>query len=164
MTYLLTVKGYDPNAVDASGRRALQYAVGSGQLECVETLLRFGADPSAVDLEGRAAVHVAASLGLVKIMEVLLRSGADPDMAQQGGWGAVNLCVKHGHVACLRVLLAHGASPDGVAEGCSALMLAAKCGRAEMVSLLVEMGANVELTAEYRPAERMVVQSVLEEM
>jgi hypothetical protein len=61
-------RGADPNARDASGRRPLEAAVGTGQPGMVKRLLEAGATPAeAATADKRSALHLAAARGRLDI-------------------------------------------------------------------------------------------------
>jgi ankyrin repeat protein len=53
--------------------------------------------------------------------------------------------VRNGHFEIVKHLLDHGADPNAKTEGWPSLVHAAWLGRCEIVSLLLEAGANVNL-------------------
>ncbi|KAM4874734.1 ankyrin repeat and SOCS box protein 10 isoform 1-T2 [Thomomys bottae] len=85
--HVLLVAGADPNAPDQEGNRPLHLCRGTGTLECVELLLRFGAQVDGPSEDEReTALHVAARLGHVEMADLLLRRGAFPDARNADGW------------------------------------------------------------------------------
>lgn len=69
----LTLQDWD--TADTRGNTALMLACEHGHLECVESLLSWGANPAVTNQAGATALHLAASR---PITTLLLRSGADP--------------------------------------------------------------------------------------
>ncbi|XP_061888408.1 protein phosphatase 1 regulatory subunit 27b [Entelurus aequoreus] len=63
-----------------SGMAAIHEAVLSGNLECVELLVRYGADIHQRDEEGWTPLHMACSDGFPHIARYLLSLGADPNL------------------------------------------------------------------------------------
>lgn len=101
----------------------------------------------------------AANTGNDKIVEVCLADGANPN-ARINGTSALMHAAQHGHLAVVDRLLAAGAddhgvtidticAEDGAAIGYhaqTALMGAVSGGHAETVALLLDRGADVEVT------------------
>src|SRR2546430_806283 len=68
----LLTAGANPNATDARGGTALQYAASSGKIAVVQLLLAAGANVRAQDHDGSTALHAAAVDRELPIVELLL--------------------------------------------------------------------------------------------
>ncbi|XP_049575903.1 protein phosphatase 1 regulatory subunit 27b [Syngnathus scovelli] len=68
-----------------SGIAAIHEAVLSGNLECVELLVHYGASIHQRDDEGWTPLHMACSDGFPHIARYLLSLGADPNMENDCG-------------------------------------------------------------------------------
>jgi hypothetical protein len=129
LTDLLCDYGADPNS-------AMMSALGHGEFEAVDALIRRGAN---VDLAA------AAGTGRVEDARQALAS-ADNEHRHR----ALALAAQHGHVEIVRLLLDAGEDPNRYNPiGCHAhstpLHQAALAGHAEVVRVLVERGARVDI-------------------
>jgi ankyrin repeat protein len=100
------------------------------------------------DRMGRDALVNAAIDGRTAEAIHLLDAGANPRTADNGGWTALHFAARQHNAALVRALLAHGALLDAQdAHGNTPLFRAVfnAAGRAEVVQLLVEAGADKEL-------------------
>ena len=114
-------------------------------LQTLRHLLNAGADPLSSEHLDRSPFEVAASSGNLAAIELFIASGFSPDRAPAGtifpfqsaaGANPPNL-------ALLKVLLKHGCSVDEARSGTTALMSAVPNGSLEIVSFLLEQGADV---------------------
>jgi ankyrin repeat protein len=126
---LLCDHGAEPNG-------AMQSALGHGEFEAVEALIRRGA---CVDL------LVAAGLGRSQEAARLLASASPEDRHS-----ALALACQFGHVAIVRALLDAGEDPDrfnpvGLHSQSTPMHQAAWAGHDEVVRLLVQRGARIDL-------------------
>lgn len=131
-------------AVDQQGRTGLLLAARRGDTELAQVLLDFGANPNEADNGGATALHHAASFGSSGLVELLLHCRADVEKKDDDGEPSL-LWASNGRVADL--LLEAGA--DGQATnsaGRSALMLASRRGRADLVRSLAKL-PGVDLDA-----------------
>jgi ankyrin repeat protein len=98
----------------------------------------------------KTPLHVAVDAKNTEIIELLLNAGADPLVAwDDDGHHPLHLAVENNDLSSVRLLLDHGADidakygDDGLRE--SALHDSCCRGRFDMVSLLLERGANMEV-------------------
>jgi cytohesin len=129
---------------------ALGCACACKNLEAVGLLLRAGADAALHN--GRTALHVAAGCDFAAAVPLLVAAGAQVDAVANMGdadfdWQMctpTRYAILEGHAATLRALLQAGAAPGQTnAAGSGLLHTAARCGRLEMVHVLLEAGASV---------------------
>ena len=175
---LLLKNGADPEAKTKIGQTALHAACSPGGTEeVVAALLKAGAKVNAPDNSGRTAVWKAAAFGKHRIVARLLEAGADPNhvdrdeysplfvtasgpsqdklVAPEVGLSGIkqaNLGSKEDYLECARLLIKRGAKVNGSTDGENLLPLyyASSTGFEEMVDLLLENGAKVDIEAKAR--------------
>ena len=146
----LLAKGADPNLPGRSGVTPLAAAAFKGNDRIVEQLLGRGADPNIVDATGKAAMTYAAARGFAEIVRRLLDAGVDAKLRYGSDLTAPMWAAGHedgvgapAAESVVTLLLDHGAPLDATDDrGRTALMTAAELGHAEMVALLVRLGAD----------------------
>lgn len=147
----LILAGAHVNYKDPTDRcYPLHVAAAGGHKDLVRDLLIGGANPSSIGYGSGTPLHVAAKLGHDEIVTTLLAS-PNTDKDAQPGRGPSPLmraCWK-GHLRTVKTLLAAGAdltlrtgSRGNIPHG-SALDLAALSKRADVVTALLEHGADV---------------------
>ncbi|KAA0168955.1 hypothetical protein FNF27_01903 [Cafeteria roenbergensis] len=139
------------NAADEDGATPLIMAVlgrAPGAIDCVETLIEFGADVNARrEREMDTALHIASRNGFMPAVERLLAASADPTLhsvvgtalheaAAEGETAAVNAIIKSvgSHPAWLSVPGPRSATP---------LLLAATAGHEDASVALIRAGSPV---------------------
>ncbi|GES61532.1 ankyrin repeat-containing protein [Aspergillus terreus] len=139
------------------GRAAIHDAAAAGQDQIVAVLLEAGVSVSLSDRDGRTPLELAAAHDQGQVLRRLLASGAGDVAApseEDWEWGcAFEAAVSHGHESVARILLQVGASIARdhpafpmIHEAINAkLRLALYLGRCEMVTLLLEFGADAHL-------------------
>lgn len=144
--------GDDPNICHA-GVSPLMVAVASADIEAVKLLLDAGARPdNPRDSNGSTPLHYALGSPPLEIAALLLDRGADAKLLGDGGKTTLHSLVLQPlppapqralqSVLAAR-LLQQGVPLDAVmAQGSSALLMAAGTGNLELTSLLLERGAN----------------------
>ncbi len=78
-----------------------------------------------------------------------LKKGTDANAASENGWTPLMLAVLHGSPATVKLLLEYGADPNLTTQSeenpsRSALAVAIRNGRLEVVQALVDYGANID--------------------
>ncbi len=131
-------RGMDVNAVDESGRTALQLASFDGFHEVVQLLLDRGATVDAVDAAGRSALMFASTASNIETVELLLEAGASVDLVdKEEHFTALMFAAAEGQIEVVRALIRAGAAPGTLdVDVESARDFAASKGFAEIVSLL----------------------------
>jgi ankyrin repeat protein len=141
--------GVAVDARDAAGNTPLHVAVASGQFECVALLRGKGANPDAPNREGKTPRQVAAELAdrrlAIRMQSALLsipaRGTAHPFQKEP-----LQEAARRGDVDFVAMLLKLGADPNGKgADGATALQAAALKGHGDVVVLLLEKGAKVDV-------------------
>ncbi|XP_055903474.1 transient receptor potential channel pyrexia [Eupeodes corollae] len=131
-------------------RSALHFAIDRNAVECVETLLKYGANPNTPQVYTETPLHTACALGNTKCVELLLAHGADvrPQFGE-GKLTALHLAAENDYVECVRLLLENGADVNCRNAGYQTpLHLACLSQSVETVEMLIKYGANVN--AHYR--------------
>ncbi|KAH9493021.1 hypothetical protein Btru_022951 [Bulinus truncatus] len=147
ITFLLE-SGADPNNVDKDGKTALHYAVSSNHSKNVETLLNFTANVNKQCHLGMTCLHVASKKGSIEIVKILLEHGADVNMEDNLGNTPLLLAVgeKSANTDVVKCLLNAKPHIDHCNKACrSALMITADKSRIDLIKLLCESGASVNM-------------------
>ncbi|KAI8966064.1 putative ankyrin repeat protein [Daldinia sp. FL1419] len=149
---LLLRSGVNVKAPDHLGAKPVQIAVENCKSKAVDILIKAGADMEGGATRGDAAFYarplltVAAGIGLAECVRILLHHGADINADPDAGT-ALYAAIERGHVDVARVLLEHDPKPnmDVTPPGRMMPLIAAISSRnAELVSLLIEHGAQVD--------------------
>ena len=130
---------------DKDGWTALMKAAEAGHEEVVGTLLAQGAAVNEQDKTGGwSALMKASEKGHLEVVRKLLDAGAAIDQRDWGGFTALMKSAWMGHEGVMRLLLASGATTDTQDDifGVTALMVACVYGRAPMVEVLLQYGAD----------------------
>ncbi|KAG9397269.1 Ankyrin repeats (3 copies) [Carpediemonas membranifera] len=134
--------GADPNRPNDQGRTPLIAAAIGSHSDVVELLLSRGATIDLGGSDGRTSLMEACLHGRTSVVEVLIERGADRELADPSGSTALHHAVEGGH-ACVGVMLRAGCNVNArKTNGCTALYLAAKEGRNEILKMLVDAGAD----------------------
>lgn len=147
----------DPSPIIAAFRgdasRRLLQAVKANNLEDVRYLLDHKISPNVRDEEtGLTVLMLAACRAQPEIVKALLEAGADPlTTDSKTGATALHKACQGGNVECARLLLDAGAFVDAVTPtmGHTPIMDALWYKAPEIVDLLVERGANLNLDTHY---------------
>lgn len=165
----------DVNAAQSDGMTALHWAALRDDIESARLLLKAGADVGAANRYGVTALTLACINGNASLVTVLLDAGADPNTVVPGGETALMTAARTGRVGPVKALLARGADIQTKVHGMgrqewaganaflarmadptifdfetkpsqTALIWAAAEGHAEVVSELIEAGADFQAT------------------
>lgn len=171
VTRALIELGADVNQRAGWGRTPLMMAAATNQPPLARMLLEAGADVNARDVNGMTALHAAASSNCADMLELLVAAGAEVDAGagtkrlvtplsntlsdldapvawrfqRKNGEIAAEPCEGDVTVARARVLLEAGADPNVTVLRGPALTYAVRRHKPEIVKLLVEYGADLEV-------------------
>jgi len=155
-------KKTDINALDKGGRTALHLAA-SYNSPCIQQLLSFpGIDTNKADVVLKwTPLRYADRMKSWLAMDILLQSGASAhdivltrDKAKDQEWGqaAIWECATQGHIKLLEFMLncghhlnAYIEVPENLHEKWTLLHRASHCGQVEVVRLIVNRGANINI-------------------
>jgi ankyrin repeat protein len=134
---LLINKGANVNAASLSGTTPL---MGTTASDMVSLLVASGANVTARSKRGESPLADAARRGDLAAARLLLDKGADVNTVDYRGYTPLILAAQYDRDSpeLVRLLLSRGADVRAVAEGQSALTMAARRGDTELVSILRE--------------------------
>jgi ankyrin repeat protein len=141
----LLARTADVDAPGTDGTPALHWLVRRGDIALAGQLLDAGADPNRASRYGVRPLYLAAFNGDEDMIHLLVSAGADPNAPGTMGETMLMAAVGSGDVAAVRALLALGADVDArdAHYEQTALMLAARDGRADIARALIDAGAAV---------------------
>jgi len=140
-------RGADVNQRSNKGKNALMFAASENHREVAQWLIEQGADVNAVDNYGTTALIVAATAGHHEVVKLLLDSGANAQLRDDSGGAPLVNAVYFGHLETVQLLL-DNLQQDKTPmldkrDGEELLMLGAGLGHADIVSLMVKAGIDV---------------------
>ena len=155
ITKLLLDHGADIEIYDRWHVRPLHTAAHNGNLEMLKLLLDRGADiNSAGGDPGRrikgSAIQDAAYRGDIRMVQYLIERGAGIDMYGLGLPNALQNAASKGHITLIKFLLSAGAELESDGGHGTALQSAIAGDQPDIVLLLLEHGANLDLVGEGR--------------
>ena len=92
--------------------------------------------------DGTTALMIAAGFGHSHIVRILLNHGANMSFLNNDGWTALHFSVLGGHPAVTKLLVSANLESGTAQDGSTPLHLAAQGGKLEIMSVLMEAGAN----------------------
>ncbi|KAJ6037202.1 ankyrin repeat-containing protein [Penicillium herquei] len=145
----------DEIQVNSIRAKLILSAAKKGDRTVVERLLHNNvSDSNIMDYFGRTPLSHAAQKGHEAVTEILLQNGANPNpnIISVNNHEPLSYAAAGGHVAVAQLLLVNGANPNGYSDqrryGWTPLYAAMKASNLEMVKLLLNNGANMELLGE----------------
>jgi ankyrin repeat protein len=137
----LLLRGFDPNALDPSGRHGLFAALQEGSLKAAEALIYW----PRTNVEWRSPkdespLMLAAFRGHTDLVRKLIARDAD---VNKPGWTPLHYAATSGHIAVIKLLLQEHAYINAESPNkTTPLMMAAEYGSTATVKLLLEEGAD----------------------
>jgi uncharacterized protein len=164
MVRLLLAAGAKVNAANRYGVTPLSVGATNANPAVINILLEAGANANASLLEGETVLMTAARTGRPEAVELLLDRGADPNAKETGlGETALMWAAARNHAAAIRTLIGRGADVNARSTvlkfarprtpitvlprgGWTPLMYAARQGAVEAALVLVDAGADLNMT------------------
>jgi uncharacterized protein len=145
----LIAGGANVDARDNAGFSAVMLAVLENQYDIAEALINKGAD---VLVQNHAtletALILAAQRGLTDLVELLLKNvitKEDRDTKDKKGMTALAWASLNGHLDAVKILCSKKAGPNEAdATGMTPFLHACAAGHREIVSVLLDSGANIQ--------------------
>ncbi|MEM7406092.1 MAG: ankyrin repeat domain-containing protein [Pseudomonadota bacterium] len=135
----------DPAWLDAAnaGMTPVMQASSFGDVEMVETLLRFGADPNKRGSASRTALQYAAEKNRLRVARALVSAGADVDGADVSGLTPLIMAADRGYTDFGLLMLESGANVNATMKnGWTALLDAGRRGNLTLARELLARGAD----------------------
>lgn len=151
---LLLLFGADVDRIDSDGISALLAATEIASLDLAKLLLKHGASPNlCAGPHDESPMAIAARNGLHDLAALYIRYGADCNVLLPSGDTPFMLAInKRASEAFLRFMLASGADVNGKTRaGKTPLFEAVSLRRTDIVSLLLDHGANPNLAGPKHP-------------
>ena len=146
--------------VEQGGNTALMFAARAGDLESASLLLAAGSDVNGLSAFGTSPAIMAIHGGNTDLLKFLLDRGADPN-SDASGHTALHAAILRGSYEAVRILLDQGAEIEAILQrptparrqstdynfhdsllGATPLWLAARFTEPEIMTLLLERGAD----------------------
>ncbi len=158
--------GVDPNDMVCKGFTYLQLAVTNGDYDAAKALIEHEADVNACGEDGFTALHDAILTESATIITMLLVYGANANAKIYDGTTVLHMAVQCDNQFAVELLLQDEVDKDKVAideandDGQTPLFDAVMRGNNDIVTLLIEGGANVNISGSVIIARKKVSRSI----
>uniref|UniRef100_A0A3Q3XIX2 SOCS box domain-containing protein n=1 Tax=Mola mola TaxID=94237 RepID=A0A3Q3XIX2_MOLML len=132
------------NTSTVDGQTPLSEACARGHVTCVSLLLQHGANPSGTS-QSSSPIHRAAAKGHPECIEPLVQHGANVDEYVERSGSPLHAACSNRQLSTVRKLLQLGACVNSRMSGNSPLHIAARLSSPELVSVLLDHGADHSL-------------------
>lgn len=146
----LTDHGANVDLQDREGYTSLHYAAGniSDSCDVLDFLITNGADVNAFTNDKFTPLIIASNCNNLNVVNSLIQHGANIHLEDRYGQTALHYSitvVDHDSVTVLRSLIKNGADVNALTnDKCSPLMMSSFNGSVNVVTILVENGANMD--------------------
>ena len=147
----LTDHGANIDLQDREGYSSLHYAAGniSDLCDVLDFLITNGADVNAFTNDKFTPLIIASNCNNLNVVNSLIKHGANIHLVDRYGRTALHYsitAVDHDSVTVLRSLIKNGADVNALTnDNCSPLMMSSLSGSVNVVTILVENGANMDI-------------------
>ena len=143
--------GADPNQQDSVGMSVLGLASRNGFTEIARLILNAGVDVNQINNRSeKTPLMFACKENHVETVHLLLQSGGDPNRQTLTGLTAllnVDYSSDHRSLSTVKYLLEAGATVNAQdSKGLTSLAKASRCGSYKIAELLIQYGADVQLS------------------
>ncbi|XP_032424457.1 ankyrin repeat and SOCS box protein 9-like [Xiphophorus hellerii] len=138
---LLVENGANVNNTTVDGHTALTEACARGHVTCVSLLLQHGATPRGTS-PSSSPIHSAAAKGHPGCIEALVQYRADVDQDIDSLGSPLHVACSNQQLSSVKKLLQLGADANKRTSGDSPLHIAARLSSPELVSALLDHGAD----------------------
>ena len=147
---LLLKHGADVNVQDSTGFTSLHYSVKKGDENLVRLLLKNNADVDIQDNYGYTSLHLSVEKGAENLVRMLVEHNADVNIQDRRGYTPLHLLACYSNIHNSKIvdlLVKQGLQNINIcdAKGLTPLHLAVRCGNAQAVKKLIELGADVSV-------------------
>ena len=141
---LLIDYGADVDMTDVGGCSPLCRAFGGQHVDAMQLLLERGAS---IDMRCNAGlpIHYASRAGRADVIRLFLRHNADVNATNNRNYTQLHWASRMGDPVVVQILLANRADINAVSDDGTPLYLASRDARLEVVRLLLERGADLNI-------------------